>query len=87
MTKDAVRRELEELRRRIQTAVDTSAELGAIAEKRSDCVSASKGGLLKPFKVGDLDRTFEEAAFALKPQTLSDIIETPSGLHVIYRES
>ena len=47
--------------------------------------SATKQGQLKPFRRGDLDRAFEDAAFALAKDELSPVVETASGFHVIYR--
>lgn len=72
---------------RIEASPDQPAELAKIARVRSDCPSAHKGGELKPFSKGELDRAFEGAAFSLQPGTLSPIVDTPSGLHLIYRRA
>ena len=47
----------------------------------------SKDGQLKPFARGELDKSFEAAAFALEPGALSGVVDTPSGLHLILRLS
>ncbi|MDP3875375.1 MAG: peptidylprolyl isomerase [Methylobacter sp.] len=57
----------------------------ALAKQHSDDKgSAAKGGNLGAFKRGQMVATFEAAAFKLrKPNQLSDIVETPYGVHVI----
>lgn len=37
------------------------------------------------FGKGDMQKEFEEAAFALQPGEISPIVETASGLHLIER--
>lgn len=61
------------------------AALGDVAVTESDCISARKRGDLGFFGRGDMQREFEEAAFALKPGEVSGIVETASGLHLIER--
>ena len=62
-----------------------SISLGDLAPTESDCSSARKRGDLGYFGRGDMQKEFEDAAFALKPGEMSDIIETASGLHLIER--
>ena len=60
--------------------------LGELALTESDCSSARKRGDLGYFGRGDMQKEFEDAAFALnKPGDMSDIVETASGLHLIER--
>lgn len=59
--------------------------LGDLATSESDCSSARKKGDLGYFGKGDMQKEFEEAAFALKPGEMSGIVETASGLHLIER--
>ncbi|KAF2456387.1 peptidyl-prolyl cis/trans isomerase [Lineolata rhizophorae] len=59
--------------------------LGDLAVTESDCSSARKRGDLGFFGKGDMQKKFEEAAFALKPGDVSGIVDTDSGLHLIQR--
>lgn len=62
-----------------------SASLAEIAVSESDCSSARRGGDLGYFGKGDMQKEFEDAAFALKPGEVSRVVETASGLHLIER--
>ncbi|KAI9370559.1 hypothetical protein BJX61DRAFT_85792 [Aspergillus egyptiacus] len=59
--------------------------LGDLATSESDCSSARKRGDLGFFGRGEMQKEFEEAAFALQPGEISDIVESQSGLHLIER--
>ncbi|KAK0717662.1 hypothetical protein B0T26DRAFT_751696 [Lasiosphaeria miniovina] len=59
--------------------------LGELALTESDCSSARKRGDLGYFGPGDMQKEFEEAAFALKPEQISGVVDTASGLHLIER--
>lgn len=59
--------------------------LGDLAVSESDCSSARKKGDLGFFGKGQMQKEFEDAAFALKPGEMSGIVETASGLHLIER--
>ncbi|KAL0472805.1 hypothetical protein QR685DRAFT_541506 [Neurospora intermedia] len=64
-----------------------SISLGELALTESDCSSARKRGDLGYFGRGDMQKEFEDAAFALKPGEISGIVDTASGLHLIERET
>lgn len=51
----------------------------------SDCSSARSGGDLGSFGRGQMQRPFEDAAFALPVGQMSDVVETDSGVHLILR--
>jgi parvulin-like peptidyl-prolyl isomerase len=52
-------------------------------EFSKDTMSAAKGGLIGPFKKGDLVPEFESAVFPLKINQVSEIIKTQFGYHII----
>jgi len=55
-----------------------------LAKKYSeDPGSKENGGLYKDFSRGDMVQTFEDAAFNLPIGSISDIVETPYGYHII----
>ncbi|KAJ5591577.1 WW/Rsp5/WWP [Penicillium hispanicum] len=61
------------------------ATLGDIAMSESDCSSARKKGDLGFFGHGEMQKEFEDAAFALQPGQVSGVVETASGVHLIQR--
>ena len=62
------------------------ADFAELAKQHSQDVTASNGGDLGKFGRGVMAPSFESAAFALQPGQISDIVETPFGLHVIKLE-
>lgn len=59
------------------------ADFAAVAKETSNDSSAQNGGDLGFVPRGQTVPAFEEAAFALKPGTVSGIVETPFGYHII----
>ena len=55
------------------------------ARRYSDCPSAQQGGDLGPFARGVMTPAFEDAAFGIGVEDISDITETPFGYHLILR--
>lgn len=78
----AAKEKLDALRAEIAAG---KADFAAAAKKHSHCPSAPTGGDIGyiPRKGGLVDEAFAKAAFALKPNELSGVIETDFGLHVI----
>lgn len=57
-----------------------------VAREQSDCGESSrKGGDLGTIAQGTLDPAIEDVAFSLMPGELSDVFESPEGLHLMLR--
>ncbi|MFC1516433.1 peptidylprolyl isomerase [Thermodesulfobacteriota bacterium] len=77
--KAAARKKLEDIRVKIEKGGDFE----ALAKEYSEGPSSSNGGDLGYFGRGQMVKPFEEAAFALKPGEVSDVVETRFGYHLI----
>lgn len=76
----AARTKAGELLRRLRSGVD----FGRLARQYSeDAASAGLGGVLPPFERGERAKPFEDAAWALKPGSFSEVVETPEGFELI----
>ncbi|RKP04849.1 peptidyl-prolyl cis-trans isomerase pin1 [Thamnocephalis sphaerospora] len=73
---------LESYQRRILSGETT---LEALASTESDCSSAARGGDLGFFGRGQMQPSFESAAFALNVGEMSGPIWSDSGVHLILR--
>jgi peptidyl-prolyl cis-trans isomerase D len=55
-----------------------------LARQFSEDSTAARGGHLgPPIKKGDMVKEFEKAAFATKPGSISDLVKTENGFHII----
>ena len=77
--KAAARKKIEEIQAKLKKGED----FGALAEEFSEGPSKVKGGDLGWFDRGRMVKPFEEAAFALKPGEVSNVVETQFGYHLI----
>mmetsp|Transcript_64479 Transcript_64479/g.144731 ORF Transcript_64479/g.144731 Transcript_64479/m.144731 type:complete len:225 (+) Transcript_64479:132-806(+) len=79
---------LKELRKGIAqkaTLEEQRIEFERLARRESDCGSAAEGGSLGMFTRGKMQPAFEEAAFSLEVNELSQIVTSDSGVHIILR--
>jgi NIMA-interacting peptidyl-prolyl cis-trans isomerase 1 len=69
----------------LREADDLNATFAKLASTESDCSSARDGGDLGLFGRNQMQKPFEDAAFALNVGELSNIVSTDSGVHLILR--
>ena len=60
-------------------------DFNKLARTFSECGSAQNDGDLGHFGPGQMQQSFEEAAFALQVGELSDLVDSDSGIHIILR--
>ncbi|MDL1962935.1 MAG: peptidylprolyl isomerase [Deltaproteobacteria bacterium] len=69
--------------RQIQQKLNKGEEFATLAKEFSEGPSKTNGGDLGYFQRGQMVKPFEDAAFALKPEKVSNIVETQFGYHLI----
>ena len=77
--KESSRNKLEGIRQRVKKGED----FAELAKQNSEDSTSANGGDLGYFQRGRMVKPFEDAAFALKPGEVSDIVESPYGYHLI----
>jgi len=77
--KAEARQKIEEVQQKLKDGGD----FAALAKEYSEGPSSAKGGDLGYFRRGQMVKPFEEAALALKPNEVSDVVETRFGYHLI----
>lgn len=91
LTGDALEREVREEMARLRARAEdvrrkalTGADFAQLAREFSeDPSSREEGGALPAFTRNSHPKTFDDAAFALKPGAISQVIETDYGFHII----
>jgi peptidyl-prolyl cis-trans isomerase C len=64
----------------------SGSDFAELARIHSEDSTAQDGGDTDFFHRGQMVPAFEEAAFSLQPGEVSDIVETPFGLHILRLE-
>jgi peptidyl-prolyl cis-trans isomerase C len=77
--KAEARKKIEEVQQKLKDGGD----FATLAKEYSEGPSNAKGGDLGYFRRGQMVKPFEDAAMALKPNEVSDIVETRFGYHLI----
>ena len=80
-TKDEALAEIGELK----TKIEGGEEFGEVARAHSDCPSGQQGGDLGMFGRGQMVPEFDDAAFSMEVGTVSDVVETEFGYHLLKR--
>lgn len=79
LTKEQAQEKAQNLRQQITNG----ASFEELARTESDSASGQNGGSLGEVARGSLVPAFEDVAFSQQPGTISDVIETPFGFHII----
>jgi len=75
--------DVENRARRVLQRIKKGEDFENLARQFSEDPSALKGGDIGFFSRGDMIKNFEDAAFALQPGEVSDLVRTPLGFHII----
>jgi peptidylprolyl isomerase len=87
-TKSRAQLGIENIRRRLANHQGPALQVSftEIAREKSDCTETfRKGGDLGSFSQDTFDPAIEDVAFSLMPGELSDVFESPEGLHIMLR--
>lgn len=82
-TKEQAKAKIEEIKK--QATAQNFTEL--VKKNSTEPGAAERGGDLGVFKAGQMVPEFEKAVFAQAVGTISEVVETPFGYHLIYKKS
>lgn len=75
------RAKAEEIQKQVKKAPSTFAKVAK--EKSQDTTSAVRGGDLGFFAKEEMVEAFSDKAFSMAPNTISEVVQTPYGYHII----
>jgi len=78
--KDEAKKKIEQILQRAKAGADFAALAKEVSE---DTYTKDSGGDLDYFYQGQMVQSFEDAAFAMKPGEISNVVETEYGYHII----
>ena len=70
---------------KLKEEIEAGTPFEQVAGEHSDCPSARQGGDLGSFGRGAMVPEFDQAAFDLEIEAVSEVVETVFGYHIIYR--
>ena len=82
-TREAAQKRIEQIQKRVSK---NPARFAEQASKHSECPTSLQGGLLGDIKRESLYPELDEVLFQMKPGQVSDIVESPVGLHILFCE-
>jgi len=74
-----------QLAQQLLVEIQDGRDFAEVAKEHSNGPSAPQGGMLGEFPRGMMVPEFDQAAFALEPNTVSEVVETAFGFHIIKR--
>jgi parvulin-like peptidyl-prolyl isomerase len=74
-----------QLAQQLLAEIQDGRDFAEVAKEHSNGPSAPQGGMLGEFPRGMMVPEFDQAAFALEPNTVSEVVETAFGFHIIKR--
>jgi hypothetical protein len=82
-TRAEARARAEEVLRKLR---EEGADFGEMVTEYSEGRSTDRDGYHAPFPRGNRPKAIEDAVFALRVGEISDVVESPAGMHVFLRE-
>eukprot|EP00927_Polykrikos_kofoidii_P059489 TRINITY_DN5463_c0_g1_i1.p1 TRINITY_DN5463_c0_g1~~TRINITY_DN5463_c0_g1_i1.p1 ORF type:complete len:119 (+),score=28.02 TRINITY_DN5463_c0_g1_i1:76-432(+) len=85
ITREEAQAEMQQYIKQINDEGCTEKAFAKYAQARSDCGSFQNGGDLGEFGPGEMQQQFEQGTRSIQAGQMSDIVESDSGTHIIFR--